>query len=156
MRRDACFPCSQQCLIDKVQVCPVVSRGVNSGQRPRQFQLLPLQQLLTQIHLGYNWSRVHFIYGPSPFIIWSFSITDKDFCQKFMRKLLHPQLGLGSEERKKCLWCKQTALGCLLESLFAQLVVQLSMELVANLKPRFPLLTTSSPIAHTTPVKFTM
>ena len=126
------------------------------GHCPRQFQLLPLQQLLTQIHMGYNWSRVHFIYGPSPFIIRSFSITDKDFCQKFMRKLLHPKLGPGSEllseeREKKCLWCKQTAFGCLLESLFAQLVVGLSMERVANLKPRFPLLWPLRPKSPTPP-----
>ena len=79
------------------------------------------------------------------------------FLPEIYEKITAPSIGPGfRRERKKCLWCKQTALGCLLESLFAQLVVQLSMEPVANLKPRFPLLTTSSPVAHTSPVKFTM
>ena len=84
-----------------------------------------------------------------------FDYRQEDFWQKFMRKLLQPQLGL-CWVRKKCLWCKQTALGLPLESLFAQLAVGLSMERVANLEMGF--LTNSSLVAHTKrqPVKFTM
>ena len=52
-------------------------RTVNSEQRPRQFQLLRVQQQLTQIHMGYNWPGVHFIYCPSPLLFGLFQLQTK-------------------------------------------------------------------------------
>ena len=149
LREDACFPCSHQpwCLIDKVQVCHCLLR---SEQWRAPVAIPPIACRCNTNWHRYTWDTIGrgctlfmvplWLFGP-------FQLQTRIFGTNLWENYCNFNWGW-VQERKKCLWCKQTALGCLLESLFAQLVVHLSMDRVANLKPRF--LTNWSPVAHNT------
>ena len=128
-------------------------KTVNSERSPRQFQLY--YECNSNWH-RYTWDTIGwgctlFIAPPPYYSV--FSNYRQGFSTEIYEKIATSLIGPGLRREKKCLWCKQTALGCLLESLFGQLVVQLSMEELANLKLSF---LTKHFVAASRPLNFTM